>query len=127
MSILLIAFANTNTFLDLYFWYRLVGGAAIPASLGWVRTIPSITVTTAAKFRVLHNHKRQLPVLGVGLGLRSGDESRGYRNLPAGGGLSLKMLLWQDPISHLGDLPGRKMLNIPTNRFGTFWGVRWVR
>lgn len=63
-------------------------------------------------------------MLGVGLGLRSGDESRGYRSLPAGGGLSLKMLLRQDPISHLGDLPGRKMLNIPTNRFGTFWGVK---
>ena len=75
-------FADINTFLGPYFRCWLAGDAAIPASLRRAMTVLSIAVTAAAEIGVLHNRKRQLPALSVGLGMGSRGQAVANRRLP---------------------------------------------
>jgi len=45
-------------------------------------TVLSIAVTAAAEIGVLHNRKRQLPALSVGLGMGSRGQAVANRRLP---------------------------------------------
>lgn len=83
-------------------------GCSHPCISGKVRTTLSIAVVVATEFGVLL-------VVKVGMGVTL----RGQMSLPCEGFLRLNIV---DLISHLGDLPRRKVLNIPTNRSGEFWG-----
>lgn len=107
MSVLLIAFAAVNTFLDAWVWYWLLGvlHSHIPgagkdhAECGRCQMLGSPQLQTSA------------PSAQCGAGIEGSDwQSEGTGAFQPGGCLGLKMLLLEDPFSHLGDLPGRKVL-----------------